>query len=180
MKFKSMLGLLAAILLSTACGPSPEAIATQTAVAVSATQAARSQAATATQAAVSKAATATYVASTPKTGHWAGDSAVSFEIDPHGNITNFSMEIEMGPAGKCQVSSMDVATAIKADRTFSIVFGDKKVTKDGGNTIQGKFTGSTTVTGSYSKLIFCIGPSGKAAIYSRAKEGAWTAKWVSP
>lgn len=176
MKTTSIAVFVTLAFLFAACGPSPEAQASQTAAAASQTAAAAS----ATQDAISRAATATYAASAPKSGHWAGESSVSFDIDPDGNITNFSMTIDLAPVGKCNVSSREVAIEVQEDRTFSFVFGDSTSTPGDENTIRGKFTSSTAVTGSYSKLIFCAGSSGRAVISSRNEEGTWTAKWTSP
>jgi len=111
-------------------------------------------------------------------GHWEGKRSVSFEIGADGNINGFKMDIKI-PNAACTVTSDKVI--IEADGTFVLIFGEP--ISEGENTIQGKFESNTTVTGSYSKQIYCVDlDSGKGVygILSDNVDRTWSAEWKRP
>jgi hypothetical protein len=117
--------------------------------------------------------TATSTPSGPKAGHWEGDEpSVSFDIENDGNIHNFKLDIKT-PAGTCTVTSDEVA--VEPDGKFTFIFG--KPVNEGENVIEGKVENDTTISGSYSKAIFCVNPDGTAAIGILGGDLTWKAEW---
>lgn len=131
-----------AVIFLGACGPSPEAVATEN----------------------SELATLAFVATetAPKPGQWTGvnhtgtyPAPVSFSIGTDGKIHGFRFVFSLGD-DSCTVEAGEIV--IKADRTFSFTFGE--LSFENANTIRGRFETPTSVVGTISRTIECIGHSG--------------------
>jgi photosystem II stability/assembly factor-like uncharacterized protein len=149
------------VFLFVACGLLPEANATQASIATSSA--------------------ATAIASAPKPGQWKGeylggvyDGTVSFDIGTDGNIHDFRFSMNFLDDG-CIITSDRIV--VKADGTFSFKFGD--AVGEDTNIIRGKFDSSTTLVGSTSNNIECVGQSGyllsSTTLFS-ATEDSWHAE----
>lgn len=131
-----------AIIFLGACSPSPEAVAIQK----------------------SELATSAFVAteSAPKPGQWTGVNhagtypvPVSFSIGTDGKIHGFRFVYSLGD-DSCTIEAGEIV--VKADRTFSFTFGESGF--EDANTIRGRFETPTSVVGTTSHTIECVGYSG--------------------
>ena len=114
---------------------------------------------------------------TPKAGHWEGKPSVSFEVGTDENIHDFKMEIDLGVnVGACTVTSDDIT--VEADGTFTLIFGEPLSEDE--NIILGKFESNIAVSGSRSKKIFCVNPSGQAVFGVFGGDNTWNAEWKGP
>lgn len=172
MKPTIVIVLVVLMILSSACGTSPEVIASQTATA----------------------ATATALASLPKAGHWEGE-IVQFDITLDGRINNFRM-VTKTDLFSCGIKVQEIV--IKQDNTFAYRQLDplnnlSKVEKefltanklatvietDKGEEfeiarINGKFESATSLTGD----VWILSCEGK--VFAPGAQGTWIAEWKKP
>lgn len=86
-----------------------------------------------------------------------------------GNIRDFEIDIHLPGAGTCTITLKEIA--VEADGAFLVgeLDSDGTLKKNG---IRGKFNAPTTLTGAYSKLLFC-----ENTISMFSQEGTWSAEW---
>jgi tetratricopeptide (TPR) repeat protein/photosystem II stability/assembly factor-like uncharacterized protein len=118
----------------------------------------------------------------PEPGHWEGEffggvysAPISFDIGTDGNIHDLEFAMNFG-SDSCVVTSDEIV--IEADGSFSFAFGSSS--SQDANVIRGRFESSTTVIGSTSDLIECIGQSGDSisVSVSSAEEDTWRAELI--
>ncbi len=151
--------MLILIVLLSACAPSAERLATQTAEAASAA--------------------ATRIASGPTPGLWKGSTdlegypgSVSFEVDADGNVRALHFVINFGLETGCIINAEKIE--IKADRIFRHSFGEPN--EGDANLIEGYFSSRTTIDGHISNLISCVTPAGESIHLFSSSRGSWHAK----
>jgi hypothetical protein len=120
----------------------------------------------------------------PKGGYWKGtlpdnllsaSDAVTFEIGTDGNIHNFRLKLPLGDA-TCIIKSLE-SIVVEADGAFKFNFLPKNASplERSANSITGKFTSITTVSGYISSYIIC----GKSSRMG-GEDTKWNAEWNRP
>ena len=115
----------------------------------------------------------------PRPGLWKGTidpdgypGSVSFKIDTEGNIRSFDFHMNFGFGNGCIITADKIE--IGADQKFSYTFGEP--VDKGGNLILGEFSDRTTVTGTVSNSISCLGSAGKTIYRIASNRIAWRAQ----
>ena len=194
MKPITFITLVLLMILSSACGPSPEEIATQTAIAEIAIATQTAVAVSTIAAETSVAATATAVASAPKPGHWEG-SIVLFEVTPDGRINNLRI-VPNTDLSSCGIEVQEIV--IEQGNTFAFtqldplnhLSKDEKefltanklatvITTDKGEEfeilrINGRFDSATSGVGE----IYILSCNGR--VLAGGARVTWNAEWKNP